>query len=83
MPYIWEWFPPLWVGVLFTVVGGLKLYGLYKGIEGGASKPFFTRLMAARCANLRCRIPYYHILLPVTFLVIGIIGLIGFFRVIM
>ena len=36
MPYFWEWFPPLWVGVLFAIVGGLKLYGLYKGIEGGA-----------------------------------------------
>jgi hypothetical protein len=39
-----NWFIPAFIGVQFTVIGLLKLYGLRKGIVGGADKPFFTRL---------------------------------------
>ena len=36
-----EWLPPAVVGVLFTTFGGLKLYGLLRGIVGGRDKPMF------------------------------------------
>ena len=39
-----ELFPPLLVGVLFTGMGCLKLYGLARGIEGGADKPVSQKL---------------------------------------
>lgn len=38
------WFVPGVIGVTFTVVGCLKCYGLYRGIEGGAEKPFHQQL---------------------------------------
>jgi hypothetical protein len=36
--------PQLLVGILFTAMGGFKLYGLARGIVGGARKPAFQRL---------------------------------------
>jgi hypothetical protein len=36
--------PPAVIGVTFTLVGSLKLYGLSRGVVGGADKPFVTRL---------------------------------------
>jgi len=39
-----EWFPPALVGTTFTLLGSLKLYGLWKGVVGGADKPFVTKL---------------------------------------
>jgi hypothetical protein len=39
-----QWLPPALVGTLFTLIGLLKLYGLWKGIVGGAEKPYTTRL---------------------------------------
>jgi hypothetical protein len=38
------WLPPALVGTTFTLMGSLKLYGLFRGIVGGADKPFGTRL---------------------------------------
>ncbi len=38
-----DWFPPAVVGSTFTLVGALKLYGLSRGVVGGADKPFVTR----------------------------------------
>jgi hypothetical protein len=38
------WLPPALVGAMFTLVGSLKLYGLMRGVVGGAEKPFLTRL---------------------------------------
>ena len=32
------------VGIPFTVIGCLKLYGLWRGIEGGKDKPLGQRL---------------------------------------
>jgi hypothetical protein len=36
-----EWLPPAVVGVLFTTLGALKLYGLARGYVGGRDRPLF------------------------------------------
>jgi hypothetical protein len=40
---ITDWLPLAAAGVLFTTLGCLKLYGLWRGIEGGGGKPAFQR----------------------------------------
>jgi hypothetical protein len=39
-----DWLPPAAVGLTFTLLGGIKLWGLKRGIVGGADKPFAQRL---------------------------------------
>jgi hypothetical protein len=39
-----DWFPLATVGLMFTLFGGLKLWGLKRGIVGGADKPAVQRL---------------------------------------
>jgi hypothetical protein len=39
--------PPLVVGLSLTGIGIVKFYGLSRGIEGGADKPFRQRLCGA------------------------------------
>jgi hypothetical protein len=39
-----DWFIPALIGVTFTLIGSLKLYGLSRGVVGGADKPFVTQL---------------------------------------
>jgi hypothetical protein len=39
-----DWFVPVLVGLLFTLMGSLKLYGVSRGVVGGADKPFVTQL---------------------------------------
>jgi hypothetical protein len=39
-----DWFIPALIGVTFMLIGSLKLYGLSKGVVGGADKPFITKL---------------------------------------
>ena len=39
-----DWFPPTIVGLTFTILGSIKLWGLTKGIVGGADKPAVQRL---------------------------------------
>jgi hypothetical protein len=39
-----DWFVPALIGLMFTLMGSLKLYGLCRGVVGGADKPFVTRL---------------------------------------
>jgi hypothetical protein len=39
-----NWFIPAFIGVQFTLLGCLKLYGLSRGVVGGADKPFMIRL---------------------------------------
>ena len=39
-----DWLPPMIVGTVFTLVGCLKLYGLYHGIVGGPGQPLACRL---------------------------------------
>jgi hypothetical protein len=38
------WFVPAVIGVQFILLGSLKLYGVGKGIVGGADKPLVVRL---------------------------------------
>ncbi len=37
-------FIPALIGATFTLIGSLKLYGLSKGVVGGADKPFVRQL---------------------------------------
>jgi hypothetical protein len=39
-----DWFPLAAVGVVFTAIGLIKLYGLRRGIVGGANKPIVQQL---------------------------------------
>ncbi|MDB2686818.1 hypothetical protein N9Y42_06360 [Mariniblastus sp.] len=39
-----DWFPLTLLGLTFTFLGCVKLYGIARGIEGGARKPFSERL---------------------------------------
>ncbi len=39
-----DWFPMALAGVTFTLLGALKLYGFFRGIEGGHDKPIGKRL---------------------------------------
>jgi hypothetical protein len=39
-----EWLPLLTVGLMFTLLGGIKLWGLKKGVVGGSEKPLTQRL---------------------------------------
>ncbi len=36
-----DWFPLTLLGITFTLIGCLKLYGVVRGIVGGRDKPFF------------------------------------------
>jgi hypothetical protein len=44
MPVFSDWFPMAAAGLTFTILGGVKLWGLTKGIVGGADKPAVQRL---------------------------------------
>ncbi len=44
MTQVVDWLIPAVIGVMFTVLGGLKLYGLRKGIVGGRDKSLPVRL---------------------------------------
>jgi len=39
-----DWFPMAAVGLMFTLFGSIKLWGLSRGIVGGADKPVFQRI---------------------------------------
>jgi hypothetical protein len=39
-----DWFPLATTGLTFTILGGIKLWGLNRGIVGGADKPAIQRL---------------------------------------
>ena len=39
-----DWFIPALIGVTFTLIGSMKLYGFFMGVVGGADKPFVTQL---------------------------------------
>jgi hypothetical protein len=39
-----NWGIPAFVGLTFTLLGLLKLVGLYRGVVGGADKPFVQKL---------------------------------------
>ncbi|MCC6694948.1 MAG: hypothetical protein IT365_04865 [Candidatus Hydrogenedentes bacterium] len=74
----------LCAGLLFTFLGGLKLYGIYKGYEGGPHKRFWERLRAGSCAEGHCRLPAqwripFYLLLDLLFLGFGLYLLWGAF----
>jgi hypothetical protein len=35
---------PVVIGLTFTLIGAVKLYGLSRGVVGGADRPFVTQL---------------------------------------
>ena len=39
-----DWFPLAMVGLMFTLLGGIKLWGLKQDIVGGAGNPVVQRL---------------------------------------
>jgi hypothetical protein len=39
-----DWFPMATAGLTFSILGGIKLWGLKRGIVGGADKPAVQRL---------------------------------------
>jgi hypothetical protein len=39
-----DWFVPAAIGLSFTTLGFIKLYGLRRGIVGGKDQPFGKRL---------------------------------------
>jgi hypothetical protein len=39
-----DWFPLAMAGLTFTLLGGIMLWGLKRGILGGADKPAVQRL---------------------------------------
>jgi hypothetical protein len=45
-----DWLPPASVGIAFTTLGFVKIYGWKKGIIGGGGKPASCRLLG-RCPS--------------------------------
>jgi hypothetical protein len=66
-----DWLPNAVVGVTFTTIGILKVYGFRKGIVGGGGKPASCRLMG-RCPSWSKQI---NIAVITLFLIIGIANL--------
>ena len=50
------WLPPLLIGLSFATLGGIKLYGLFRGYEGGPGRSSWERLRAGSCAGEHCRV---------------------------
>jgi hypothetical protein len=63
-----DWLPLAAVGVIFTTVGLLKVYGFRKGIVGGGGKPASCRLLGS-CPSWSRQI---NILMVVLLLGIGL-----------
>jgi hypothetical protein len=66
-----DWLPPALVGVTFTTLGLLKIYGFKKGIVGGGGKPAKCRLLG-RCPSWSKQINNFVVVL---FLAIGLVNL--------
>lgn len=65
------WLAPAMVGVLFTTLGLLKVYGWKKGIVGGAGKAASCRLLG-RCPSWSKQV---NIGFMVLFLGVGVVNL--------
>ncbi len=83
MDAIWESAALLFQGVLFTFLGGLKLYGLFRGYEGGPGKSLWERLRAGTCPEGHCRLPSrirkpFYLMFALFFLVTGLFCLAAF-----
>ena len=44
MSYLTDWLIAGTIGVMFTLLGSLKLYGYFKGTVGGHDKPLAVKL---------------------------------------
>jgi hypothetical protein len=42
-PLFTDWFPAAAVGLMFTIMGSAKIWGLTRGVVGGADKPVAQR----------------------------------------
>jgi hypothetical protein len=62
-----DWLPFLAVGLSFTVVGLLKVYGLSRGIVGGGGRPASTRICGS-CPSWSRRT---NVAMACLFLIIG------------
>jgi hypothetical protein len=71
MTAISDWLPPAAVGVTFTALGLLKVYGFKKGIVGGGGKPATCRLLG-RCPSWSKQL---NVVIIVLFLGIGLVNL--------
>lgn len=71
MPHFADWLPALSVGVSFTAVGLLKVYGLSRGIVGGGSQPAADRLCGT-CPSWSHRV---NVAMTCLFLAIGLVNL--------
>jgi protein-S-isoprenylcysteine O-methyltransferase Ste14 len=72
------------IGLLFTFLGGLKLYGFCRGYEGGPGLPFWVRLRAGSCAEGHCKLPAlvrkpFYLSLWLLWLAVGLFSLTWFF----
>ena len=63
-----DWLPLAAVGVTFTTVGLLKVYGFKKGIVGGGGRPASCRLLGS-CPSWSRRL---NVIMVVLFLGIGL-----------
>ena len=75
------------MGLLFTLLGGLKAYGLCKGYEGGPGKGFWEKLRAGSCPEGHCRLPNrlrkpFYVMLSLFFLGFGLYCLGVFFTIV-
>ena len=66
-----EWIPPASVGVAFTTIGLLKVYGFSKGVVGGGGKPISCRLLG-RCPSWSKPL---HLVFVLFFLGVGVANL--------
>ena len=66
-----DWFPLLCIGVLFTMLGLLKVYGFKHNIVGGGGKPWGTRLRGS-CPTWT---KHLNVTMTVLFFVIGLSSL--------
>jgi len=81
------WLVPLLLGVSFTFLGGLKLYGLCRGYEGGPHKSRWERLRAGACLEEHCRLPKqlrvpFYLLLWLLFLGLGLYCLFRWYTIV-
>lgn len=66
-----NWLPNAFVGVVFTTLGLLKVYGWRKGIVGGGGKPASCRLLG-RCPSWSKQ---FNVVFTTLLLGIGVVNL--------
>ena len=69
---ITDWLPPLAVGITFTFLGALKMYGALRGVQGGCEKTFGEKLCGS-CPSWKSG--YLRLGFPLFFLAVGLVYL--------